>query len=143
MMIAIDPLKLEIVGRYPLLGVKGPHGISLDVDDQLAFVAGAGNHMLAVVDLTNMKTLGTYPVGEDPDVLAFDPGLKQLYVSAESGDVWVYRVNGKALAAVGNFSMRHAHTVCVDPKTHLVYFPLENIDGHPLLRIMEPVSVTN
>jgi hypothetical protein len=85
--------------------LKEPHGIALDVENQLAFIAGAGNHMLAVLDLTNMKMLGTYPVGDDPDVLAFDPGLKQLYVSAESGDVWVYRVNGKGLVAVGNFSM--------------------------------------
>jgi hypothetical protein len=36
--------------------------------------------------------------------------------------------------------MPHAHTVAVDPKTHLVYFPLENIDGHPILRIMQPVK---
>ena len=50
----------------------------------------------------------------------------------------VYRENGKALVATGNFSMPHAHTVCADPKTHLVYFPLENVDGHPVLRIMEP-----
>jgi DNA-binding beta-propeller fold protein YncE len=142
-LVAIDPVKLEIIGRYPLPGVKEPHGISVDVANQLAFVAGAGNHMLAVVDLTNMKTLGTYAVGDDPDVLAFDPGLKQLYVSAESGEVWVYRESGKSLVAVGNFSMPHAHTVCVDPKTHLVYFPLENIDGHPLLRIMEPASASN
>jgi hypothetical protein len=34
--------------------------------------------------------------------------------------------------------MPHAHTVCVDPATHLVYLPLENLDGHPILRIMEP-----
>lgn len=137
---AIDPQKLEIIGRYPVPGLKEPHGIALDVTNQFAFVAGADNHTLALIDLASMKTLGTYPVGDDPDVLSFDPGLKQLYVSAESGDVWVYRENGKALVAVGNFSMPHAHTVCVDPKTHLVYFPLENIDGHPLLRIMEPVS---
>jgi hypothetical protein len=26
----------------------------------------------------------------------------------------------------------------VDPMTHLVYFPLENIDGQPILRIMKP-----
>jgi DNA-binding beta-propeller fold protein YncE len=135
----IDPVKLEIIGRYPVPGVNEPHGIALDVANRLAFVAGAGNHTLALVDLTNMKTLGTYPVGDDPDVLSFDPGLKQLYVSAESGDVWVYRENGKALVAAGNFSMPHAHTVCADPKTHLVYFPLENVDGHPVLRIMEPV----
>jgi DNA-binding beta-propeller fold protein YncE len=139
-LVAIDPAKLEIIGRYPVPGVKEPHGISLDVDNRLAFVAGAGNHMLALVDLSTMKTLGTYPVGDDPDVLAFDPRRKQLYVSAESGNVWVYRENGKSLVAVGNFFMPHAHTVCVDPKTHLVYFPLENIDGRPLLRIMAPVS---
>jgi YVTN family beta-propeller protein len=139
-LVAIDPVKLEIVGRYPLPGLKEPHGIALDIADNLAFIAGADNHMLAVVDLSTMKTLGTYPVGDDPDVLAFDPGLKQLYVSAESGDVWVYRVNGKGLVPAGNFSMPRAHTVCVDPKTHLVYFPLENVDGHPLLRIMEPSS---
>jgi DNA-binding beta-propeller fold protein YncE len=139
-LVAIDPEKLEIVGRFSLPGVKEPHGIALDNQNRLAFVAGANNHMLALVDLSNMKVLGTYPVGDDPDVLSFDPGLKQLYVSAESGDVWVYRENGKSLTAVGSFSMPHAHTVCADPKTHLVYFPLQNIDGHPVLRIMEPVE---
>jgi hypothetical protein len=34
--------------------------------------------------------------------------LKQLYVSAESGEVWVYRENGKSLVEVGHFSMPHA-----------------------------------
>ena len=140
--VSIDPEKMEIIGHHPLPGVKEPHGIALDVANRLAFVAGAGNHTLAQVDLANMKVLGTYPVGDDPDVLAFDSGLKQLYVSAESGEVWVYRENGRSLMAVGHFSMPHAHTVCVDPKSHLVYFPLENVDGRPLLRIMEPVSVS-
>jgi len=140
---AIDPVKLEIIGRYPLPGLREPHGIALDTENRLGFVAGAGNHTLAVVDLATMKTLQTYPVGDDPDVLAFDPGLKQLYVSAESGNVWIYREKGSDLEAVGHFFMPRAHTVCVDPKTHLVYFPLENIDGHPLLRIMEPRTVTS
>jgi hypothetical protein len=36
----------------------------------------------------------------------------------------------------GDLSMPHAHTVSVDPRTHLVYLPLQNIDGRPLLRIM-------
>ena len=34
---------------------------------------------------------------------------------------------------------RTRHTVRVEPKTHLVYCPLETIDGRPLLPIMEPV----
>ena len=105
---------------------------------RLAFVAGEQNHKLALIDLTNMQVLATYPVGKDPDVLAFDPGLKQLYVSAESGNVTVFREKGKTLVSMGGLFIPHAHTVSVDPETHLVYFPLQNIDGHPLLRIMEP-----
>jgi hypothetical protein len=79
-----------------------------------------------------------YQVGEDPDALAYDPGLKRLYVSAESGTVTIFRNQGDSLTLLGSFEMPHAHTVSVDPRTHLVYFPLENIDGHPILRIMRP-----
>jgi DNA-binding beta-propeller fold protein YncE len=78
-LVSIDPSTAKIIGRYPVPGVEHPHGVSLDVPQRLAFVAGEENHKLAVVDLTNMKVLATYPVGEDPDVLAFDPGLKLLY----------------------------------------------------------------
>lgn len=138
--VAIDPATLRIIGRYAMAGIQSPHGIALDQSGRLAFVAGEENHMLAVVDLNTMKVLETHPVGEDPDVLAFDPGLKRLYVSAESGDVFVFREDGKTLVDEGHILIPHAHTVCVDPNTHLVYFPLENIDGHPLLRIMEPIT---
>jgi DNA-binding beta-propeller fold protein YncE len=137
-LVAIDPVKMEIVGAYPLPGVKKPHGIALDVENHLAFVAGQASRTLGVVDLTTMQVLATYPIGKSADVLAFDPGLKQLYISAESGEVWVYREGRNRLVAVGSFSMPHAHTVSVDPKTHLVYFPLENLDGKPVLRIMSP-----
>jgi len=137
-LVSIDPATAKIIGRYSVGGVEHPHGISLDVPERLAFVAGEENHKLAVVDLTSMKVLATYPVGEDPDVLAFDPGLKRLYVSAESGHVTVFSERGKSLVSEGEFFMPHAHTVCVDPDTHLVYFPLQDIDGHPILRIMEP-----
>jgi DNA-binding beta-propeller fold protein YncE len=124
-----------------LTGIQNPHGIALDVAIHIAFVAGEENHTLAMVDLNGMKVLSTYQVGDDPDVLAYDSGLKRLYVSAESGQFTVFQSNGKSLARLGSFEMPHAHTVAVDPKTHLVYLPLENVDGHPLLRIMRPVDL--
>jgi DNA-binding beta-propeller fold protein YncE len=140
-LVAIDPSSAKILGRYPLPGIKNPHGISLDIANRLAFIAGEENHSLAVFDLKSMKVLSTVQTGEDPDVLAFDPGLKRLYVSAESGTVSVFEESGRELRALGTIFMPHAHTVSVDPKTHLVYFPLENIDGHPLLRIMKPARL--
>ena len=37
-------------------------------------------------------------------------------------------------------TLSHAHTVSVDPRTHRVYLPLENVDGRPVLRILIPTS---
>jgi DNA-binding beta-propeller fold protein YncE len=137
-LVAIDPAAMKIIGRYSLPGIKNPHGIALDVANRLAFVAGEENHSLAVFDLKTMKLISVYQVGEDPDVLAFDRGLKRLYVSAESGTVSVFEETDRNLRLLGQFDMPHAHTVAVDPNSHLVYFPLENVGGHPLLRIMRP-----
>ena len=138
-LVEIDPAKMEILARHKLTGVENPHGIALDRLGRLAFIAGEENASLAVFDLKDGKQLATHHVGDDPDVLAYDPGLKLLYVSAESGTVSVFRENGRDVQSVGQCDMPHAHSVSVDERTHLVYFPLENIGGKPVLRIMRPV----
>lgn len=137
-LVEIDPTQMTIIARHKLSGIENPHGIALDVKDRLAFVAGEENASLAVFDLKEGKQLAVHHVGDDPDVLAYDPGLKLVYVSAESGTVSVFKQNGRALEPVGHCNMPHAHSVSVDPKTHFVYFPLENLNGKPVLRIMKP-----
>jgi DNA-binding beta-propeller fold protein YncE len=139
-LVMIDPASETIIGRYSLPGIEGPHGVALDVSARLAFVAGEGNNKLAVFDLSSRRVLGTYAVGRGPDVLAFDPGVKTLYVAAESGQVTVFQENEKNLVFKGRINMPHAHTVSVDPQTHFVYFPLQNPNGHPVLRIMAPAE---
>lgn len=34
----------------------------------------------------------------------------------------------------------HAHTVAVDQATHRIYFPLQDVNGHAVLRVMEPLK---
>jgi DNA-binding beta-propeller fold protein YncE len=139
-LVVIDPAEMKTINRYPLTGLENPHGIALDVAGRFAFIAGEENHALAVFDLKASKLIAVHPVGDDPDVLAYDAGLKMLYVSAESGMVKVLQQTGNDLRQVGQCNMPHAHTVSVDAGTHLVYFPLENLGGHPMLRIMRPVA---
>ncbi len=140
-LVALDPSRATITARYRLPSIEEPHGVYIDPAHHVAFVSGEGNAKLALVDLTRMRVLATYPVGRDPDVLAFDPGWGRLYVSAESGTVSVFTEQLAAGAVTlhhdGDLYMPHAHTVAVDPRTHLVYFPLENVDGKPILKIME------
>jgi len=138
-LIAIDPMTDTLVARYALdPGCQGPHGFLIDASRRLAFVTCEANAKLFVVDLNSMQTTATFPVGDGPDVLALDPGLNRLYVASESGMVSVFAEGGRGLEPAGAYQAPHAHTVAVDPATHLVYLPLENMDGKPVVRIMAP-----
>ncbi|HXI97529.1 MAG TPA: YncE family protein, partial [Gemmatimonadaceae bacterium] len=137
-LVAIDPLSERIVQRYDLPGSEGPHGFTIDEPDRLAFVSSEGNGKLQVVDLRNVKVIETLTVPDDPDVLAWDSSWRRLYVAAESGAVSAFWLDGTTLRPLGELRAPRAHTVSVDPRTHLVYVPLENVNGRPLLRIYEP-----
>lgn len=136
---AIDPVSERIVQRYDLPGSDNPHGFAIDEPDRLAFITSEGNGKLQVVDLRTMKVIQTLKVPDDPDVLAWDPSWRRLYVAAESGALAAYWLDGNALRPLGEMRAPHAHTVSVDPRTHFVYVPLENVKGRPVLRIYEPM----
>ena len=55
-----------------------------------------------------------------------------------SGVVSTFEVTGSVLRPLGEVRAPHAHTVSVDPRTHRVYLPLENVGGRPVLRVMMP-----
>jgi DNA-binding beta-propeller fold protein YncE len=137
-LVAIDPVSERIVQRYDLSGADHPHGFALDEAGRLAFVTSEGNGLLQILDLRNMKILQTLKVSDDPDVLAWDPAWLRLYVASESGAVSAFWLDGQTLRPIGEVRLPHAHTVSVDPRTHLVYLPLENINGRPVLWIYEP-----
>ncbi|HKO15508.1 MAG TPA: YncE family protein [Gemmatimonadaceae bacterium] len=137
-LVAIDPASERVVQRYGLPGSDHPHGFTLDEPGRLAFISGEGNARLLVVDLRSMRVLATHEVGGDPDVLAWDPGWRRLYVASESGVVTAYAAEGTRLEPLGELRMPHAHTVAVDPRTHRVYLPLESLHGRPVLRILAP-----
>lgn len=135
----IDPASNRIVRDIALPGCDHDHGLYLDQQRRLGFVACDGNARLLVLDLTSYAVRQTLDVGEDPDVLAFDPSLRRLYVAAESGVVTVFGERGQSLVTLGRaFLATEAHTVAVDPLTHLVYFALQDVRGQPVLRIMAP-----
>ena len=92
------------------------------------------------MDLKTRRVTQTLTVGDGPDVLAFDAPILRLYVAAESGVVAVFDLHGLGLQKVAQAPVAAtAHSVAVDPATHLVYFPLENVGGGPVMRIMAPL----
>lgn len=134
--VAINPQTDRIVGRYVLPGSDLPHGFYIDAPQRLMFVSCEGNAKLLVVDMKTMSVTSVQSVGNSPDVLAFDPGLRRLYVASESGIVSLFDESGSTLHKVGELYAPHAHTVAVVPATRQVYFPLQDIGGRPVLRVM-------
>lgn len=137
----IDPVGDRIIRTVPLPGCDHDHGLYVDAARRLAFVACDGNARLLVLDLSSYAVRQNLRVGADPDVLAFDPSLRRLYVAAESGVVTVLGERDRSLVRLGRaFVATEAHTVAVDPLTHLVYFALQDVHGEPVLRIMAPTG---
>jgi DNA-binding beta-propeller fold protein YncE len=139
----IDPAKGELAGRIALHDVSTCHGLLVASTLRLAFAVCHGTTpVLAVVDLRERRQIQLLPLPPDVDVLAFDPGLQHLYAAAETGMVAVFTVaTDRSVTEVGRGLLGpNAHSVAVDPTTHRVYFPLENVGGHPVLRVMEPTS---
>jgi DNA-binding beta-propeller fold protein YncE len=138
--VVIDPSTTALVQRVPLPGCDHPHGLTVDGSDRLAFVACDQNATLLTIDQTRWDTLGSNPVGDDPDVLAYDPSARRLYVAGESGIVTTLDLHGHNLAVTGSGHLAdNAHVVAVDPNTHRSFYPVPaGANGHPALLEREP-----
>jgi DNA-binding beta-propeller fold protein YncE len=140
-LVAIDPKSEMIVERYDLPGCDEPHGFTLDSPSRLAFVSCAANARLLMLNLQTRQVIASDSVGDIPDVLAFDTGLRRLYVAAESGIVAAFRVRESALEKMGQVYLApNAHTIAVDSQSHRVYVPLENLNGRAVLSVYEPLQ---
>lgn len=138
-LVEIDPTTDRVIDRIDLPGADGNHGLLIVPEIRKAFIACEGNDKLLVLDLATRKIVESFGVGKDPDVLAFDPGNKLMYVAGESGVVSLFNVGSANVTKRGEGLLGpHAHVVAVDPDTHLAYFPLMNLDGRTTLRITRP-----
>lgn len=137
-LLSIDPATDTVTRRIPISDCVSNHGLYVDGDNRLAFIACEGNAKLLVLDLQSNQVTARFDSGDTPDVLAFDPGLHRLYVASESGVISVFDEHDRGLVLKASGKLAdNAHTVAVDRATHRVYFPLEDVNGHAVLRIMD------
>lgn len=137
-LVTIDPATDAVTGRIPIPDCASNHGLYVDGANKLAFITCEGSAKLLLLDLQTKQVSARFDTGSGPDVLAFDQGFGRLYVASESGVVSVFDEQNRDLTLKASGKLAdYAHTVAVDQATHRVYFPLQDIDGHPVLRIMD------
>jgi DNA-binding beta-propeller fold protein YncE len=139
--VAFDPTTGTITDRIRVKNCRGAHGVYVQPQTQHAFVACEDNARVVIVDLRHHRQVVAASVGDNPDVLAYDPGLGRLYVATENGVVTVFSPTGNRLQKLGQAHLAgKAHSVAVDPTTHLVFLPLERQSDKPVLRVMRPLG---
>lgn len=136
-LVAIDPARAAVVARWTLLGCRGAHGLLIDPAGRNAFIGCEDNAQLMVVSLASHRVMARFAVGGTPDVLAADWRRGRLYVAGEAGVVSVVADATMAPRLIwqGHFA-DNAHSVAVDPGRGLVLFPLREVDGRAVLRVM-------
>jgi hypothetical protein len=93
--------------------------------------AGYVMHVDNALDLESMQVVFTGDVGKAPDALDVDRPLQRVYVAVESGPPRVFDYSSGSLRELVKSDARpNAHSVAVDPTTHHIYLPLQNVNGH-------------
>jgi DNA-binding beta-propeller fold protein YncE len=138
----IDPVSLRVTAKYELSGGEHPHGLLIAPGAAIGYVACDEDDRLLIVDLASGAVLDRQPLGHDPDVLDLDADAHRLYVASESGTLSSFDVTHPAAPSPLGEAMigENAHSVAVDPRTHLLYFPLADHAGKAVLRVMRPPS---
>lgn len=138
-LVEIDPSDNAVVRRVFIGGQKcmGNHGLLIDSRKRRAFVACEESGTLLLIDMRTMRVVRSWDAGEGPDVVALDDKTNRVFVAAEGGTVSIFSDGGRVEQIAQAYFAPAAHTVAVDPATQLVYFPLENINGKPVLRIVK------
>ncbi len=137
--LAYDPGTQRVFVSDESGGCSSSHSVAIDAGERAAYVGCQHNMRLVRLDLRTGRVVASGAVGVGVDVLALDAARHRLYVASESGVVSVYDVGGGRLRrAAQAFVALNAHVVAVDPVTHRVYFPLRDIGGRPVMRVMEP-----
>ncbi|HEJ9827526.1 TPA: hypothetical protein ACRL78_002650 [Pseudomonas aeruginosa] len=138
-LVEIDPQKDIVIARIDLPGAEGNHGLLIAPQARLAFIACEGNSRLLVLNLRTMQTFQAFDVGRGPDVLALDASANTVYVAGEAGEVSMFKFDGTQVMKIGEGHLGpNAHVAYVDADTHRSYFPLKDVEGHPVLRVMAP-----
>lgn len=141
----IDPASDTIVAQYSVGRCDFNHAMALDPANRRAFIPCGGNNLLTVFDLTNQRSIAYIPLPDGADDIAFDPGLRRIYVACESGKISVIQeIDANHFVKLEDFPVQPGvHTLAVDAETHRVYAPEAEENGRPVSRMLVFEAVRN
>src|SRR5437763_2882724 len=134
----IDPATDKEVAEYPVGKCRGNHGMALDSEHRLAFLSCEENDLMTVFRLDTHEPIAYFPQAKGGDVIAFDPGLKRIYVACYEGAISVFQEDDQShFRKLGDVPMqKKVHSLAIDLSNHRVYVPEQEENGAPAAKIV-------
>ncbi|MFI5385048.1 MAG: YncE family protein [Fimbriimonadales bacterium] len=116
----IDPASGKVLAEWSLGDLTSPHGLAIDRKAGRAFLAGK-NGKLDILDMKSGKILNVVEIVKGSDQIAYDQGLKRLYIPGES-KIQIVQITGDTGSVVGDVPVgKDCHRIAIDPKSHDVW----------------------
>ncbi len=134
----IDPATDKEVAEYPVGKCRGNHGMALDPEHRLAFLSCEENDLMTVFRLDTHEPIAYFPQAKGGDVIAYDPGLKRIYVACYDGAISVFQEDDPThFRKLGDVPVqKKVHSLAVDLETLKVYVPEQEENGAPAAQIV-------
>ena len=123
--VAFDAKTLAVKGRWKIASCEEPTGLALDPKSKRLFAGCSGNRTLSILSATDGKPVGTLPIGQGCDAVAFDPATGLVYASNGDGTLNVVKETAPGVyASVETVTTkRGARTMALDPSAHKIFLP--------------------
>lgn len=131
--VVFDPKSLEVKNRFPIGVAKTPTGLAYDPKSKRLFIGTREEPKMVVMDASNGKVIGSFPIGKGVDYAAFDPQSKLVFFSCGEGTLSIYREKSadeyEDAGAVK--TQPSAKTMAFDPKTKKIFLSAAEITEIP------------
>lgn len=117
----------KVVGA--ITGLKGTHGIALDLEGKLGYISDGGANAVVVFDRTTLQTVGSVAAGTNPDGIAYEPVTKT---------VWAFNGRSKDVTVIDTASRSVVATISLPGKPE---FPQADGKGHVFDNIEDKNSI--
>ncbi len=133
----IDPSTDKEIAEYPVGKCRGNHGMALDSEHRLVFLSCEENDLMTVFRLDTHEPIAYLPQAKGGDVIAFDPGLKRVYVACYEGAISVFQEDDPThVRKLGDVpAQKKVHSLAIDLGNHRVYVPEQEENGAPAAKI--------
>ncbi len=124
----VDPKEGKVLAEYMLGDLSSPHGLA--EDSSLGKLMSVGkNGKLVILDADSGKIQQTLDVNKNSDQIAYDPGLRRLYIPG-SGAMEVIQLGDDGGKVMGTVPIASGcHSVTVDFETHDVWVAYSDSKG--------------